>query len=417
MKIATALRVSIALYKSKTLADGSHPLMLQISGNKARKYVAIGLSCTADLWDFKRNAPKRNHPHRKYLESIIDQKKAFYQLQLLALEREQVRPTVQELVKLIKKPEEGGGREVSPVMGVFPFLITLVDSLMACGKVNRAKLYKVLYRSLGIFFGSQSLSFDDIDAAFLNRYEVFLYQKEITDNTINSYFKLLRALINKAIVAKHMSKEANPFLSYSLSKFNTITRKRAMQEKDLQRLIDFPVEEGSNLGIARDYFLFSYYGRGMNFKDMACLKWGQIVNEQISYCRFKTGQEMNFTLRPAAVMMLERYKAITGGKSDDFVFPILDKVVHRTPLQVNNRIDNAIWEVNRSLQELSRQAGIAVHLTTYVARHTYATLLKYNGVPTSVISEALGHQTERITQTYLKSFGADVIDAADKVLI
>ncbi|OJW67109.1 MAG: hypothetical protein BGO68_00025 [Candidatus Amoebophilus sp. 36-38] len=108
--------------------------------------------------------------------------------------------------------------------------------------------------------------------------------------------------------------------------------------------------------------------------------------------------------------ILERYKKTTGGQAEDLIFPILDKNKHLAPQQIENRIKRVLKQVNGSLKELVKQVGILVNLTTYVARHTYATVLKQSGVSTGVISEALGHKGEQITQTYLKSFSNEVID-------
>jgi hypothetical protein len=101
---------------------------------------------------------------------------------------------------------------------------------------------------------------------------------------------VLRALLNKAIQAKRMKKDHYPLDNFSLGKFITLTQKRAMSKEDLKQIIDLPLAPGSKLQVARDYFLFSYYGRGMNFRDMAVLKWKQIVKDRVVYKRLKTGK-------------------------------------------------------------------------------------------------------------------------------
>ncbi|OJW73647.1 MAG: hypothetical protein BGO68_00950 [Candidatus Amoebophilus sp. 36-38] len=404
------MKISIILYKSKTLSDGSHPLMVRVSEFKNRKYLSTGLSCPAELWDFDKHTPKRSHPNRKLLDAIIAQKKAMYHTKLLELESEQRKLSIQQLVQAIEGPKQ-------VTQGSFPFLSEVCQNLIQSGKIGRARLYKRLLTSLKEFTSNKQLSFTDIDAPFLNRYEAFLYKQGLVENSINTYFVVLRALLNKAIQAKKMKREQYPFQDYSLGKFSTLTRKRAINKEDLQQIITLPLDSDSKLHIARDYFLFSYYGQGINFRDMANLKWKQIVKDRVGYTRLKTGKTMNFKLLPPALEILERYKKTTGKQAEDLVFPILDKSKHITPQQIENRIKRVLKQVNESLKELAKQVGIPVHLTTYVARHTYATVLKQSGVSTGVISEALGHKGEQITQTYLKNFSNEVIDEANNTLL
>jgi len=404
------MKISIILYKSKTLADGSHPLMVRISQLKSKKYFSTGLSCPASLWDFDKHTPKRSHPDRKLLEAILAQKKATYHTKLLELESEQKSLSLQQLVQAIEEPKQASGE-------LFPFLLEVCQNLTQSGKIGRARLYKRLLTSLKEFTGSKQLCFSDIDVPFLNRYEAFLYKQGLVENSIGTYFQVLRALLNKAIQAKRMKKEHYPFDNFSLGKFSTLTQKRAMSREDLQQIVALALPADSKLQVARDYFLFSYYGQGMNFRDMATLKWKQIVKDRVVYTRLKTGKMMQFKLMSPALEILEKYKKPLSVQADDFVFPILNKNEHTTPQQISNRINRVLRQVNTSLKELAQAAKVPVHLTTYVARHTYATVLKQSGISTGVISEALGHKGEKITQTYLKSFSNEVIDEANSFLL
>jgi integrase len=404
------MKISIILYKSKTLADGSRPLMVRISQLKAKKYFLTGLSCPSELWDFNKHTPKRNHPDRKLLEAILAQKKATYHTKLLELESEHRTLSLQQLVQAIEEPKQVSG-------GLFPFLTEVCENLTQSGKIGRAHLYKRLLTSLKDFTGSRQLCFNNIDVPFLNRYEAFLYKQGLVKNSIVTYFQFLRALLNKAIQAKRMKKEYYPFDNFSLGKFSILTQKRAMSREDLQQIITLPLAADNKLQVARDYFLFSYYGQGMNFRDMSTLKWKQVIKDRVIYTRLKTGKMMQFKLLAPALEILEKYKRASSGEKDSFVFPILNKSEHTTPQQISNRINRVLRGVNASLKELAEAAKVPVHLTTYVARHTYATVLKQSGISTGVISEALGHKGEKITQTYLKSFSNEVIDEANSLLL
>jgi integrase len=309
---------------------------------------------------------------------IIAQKKSTYHTKLLELESEQKNLSLQQLMQAIEEPKQASQE-------LFPFLTEVCQNLTQSGKIGRARLYKRLLTSLKEFTGSKQLCFSDIDVPFLNRYETFLYKQGLVENSIGTYFQVLGALLNKAIQAKRMKKEHYPFDSYSLGKFSTLTQKRAMSREDLQQIIALPLPADSKIQVARDYFLFSYYGQGMNFRDISSLKWKQIVKDWVVYTRLKTGKMMQFKLLAPALEILEKYKKPTSVQADDFVFPILNKDEHTTPQKISNRINHVLKQVNKALQELADEAKVSVHLTTYVARHTYATVLKQSGISTGFL--------------------------------
>ena len=403
------MKISIISYKSKTLADGTHPLMVRISHLKDKKYLATGLSCPVQWWDFQKHAPKKNHPNRSILETILSKKKADYHTKLLELESEQKRLSIEQLVQTIEEPKQER-------KGLFPFLEEVIKGLVERGKLGRARLYKRLKSSLKDCIGNKQLCFSELDVPFLNRYEAFLYREGLVENSISAYLKVLRALLNKAIQDKRMKRAQYPFEDYSLGKFSTLTKKRAISKEDLQKIVALPLNPASKLKVARDYFLFSYYGQGMNFRDMACLKWKQVVKDRVIYTRMKTGKDIHYKLLAPAAAILAHYRLLASSP-EDFVFPILCHKRHTSAQQIENRIKNVLKQVNKSLQTIAQQAQVPVHLTTYVARHTYATVLKQSGISAGIISEALGHKSELITQTYLKSFSNEVIDQANSALL
>ena len=115
--------------------------------------------------------------------------------------------------------------------------------------------------------------------------------------------------------------------------------------------------------------------------------------------------------------ILDEYRKITGSNPNNYVFPILNKDVHKTPQQIQNRLRKVLKQVNKNMKLIGAELGIETPITTYVARHTYATVLKRSGVSTLIISNALGHESESITQTYLDDFDQDVFFEANKNLL
>lgn len=226
--------------------------------------------------------------------------------------------------------------------------------------------------------------------------------------------RTIRSIYNKAIAEGHAREAEYPFKTYKLTKLNTKTKKRALTKDQVKKIADHKLEIGSKLWMARSIFLFSYYCRGINFIDMAQLKWGNIQDGRLHYTRAKTGHQFNIALLPPALEILDYYRKNQDGSG--FIFPILG-AYHDTEQKVKNRVKKIMKEVNSNLRTVASKVEIDFNVTTYVARHSYATVLKRQNVSTSQISEALGHSSEKITQVYLDSFENTVLDEADKFLL
>ena len=140
---------------------------------------------------------------------------------------------------------------------------------------------------------------------------------------------------------------------------------------------------------------------------MAFLTEKNIMDSRLVYRRKKTAKLINLPLQEEARRVLKRYK----NNSSPYLFPILSNL-HKTEQQRLNRLHKVITKINKALKAIGEELNIPIKLTTYVARHSYATVLKRAGVPTSIISESLGHSSEKITQIYLDSFGISQIDEA-----
>ena len=163
---------------------------------------------------------------------------------------------------------------------------------------------------------------------------------------------------------------------------------------------------------SRNYFLFSFYNMGMNFMDIALLKKSNLIGDRLEYVRAKTGKTYSIKLQGPSLKILKLY--IKDQKPDDFIFPI----VKRTELADQLKdIQNDRKTNNKYLKLMAEKCEINAKITSYVARHSWATIAKNLDVPISVISEGLGHEDIKTTQIYLESFEVDVLDKANKLII
>ena len=203
---------------------------------------------------------------------------------------------------------------------------------------------------------------------------------------------------------------------YSISKLKQETAKRALTEEEIEQFIDADVIEPSSTYDAKNIFLFSFYNMGMNFIDIAYLTWHNIDNDRIFYIRKKTNKPITIKILPPVKDILDYYAQFTD--EDDYIFPILSEI-HKTSLQKKTRVKTAIKKINDELKDIGKIAEIdkSFALTTYVARHSWATIMRRKGFPVSLISEGMSHSNEKITQTYLDSFGKEALDDMNESLL
>ena len=299
----------------------------------------------------------------------------------------------------------------------------LIDYLKGIGKVGTAGKYETC-KSLLEQCGLGKKRFEQVDLQFLQDFEAYMTRKGNSSNSLATSFSVLRAVYNKAVKQKVFAETDNPFKQYNIGRFWKPTRKRAITKEDVQKIQSLELPESTepySLSFARDIFLFSYCVAGINFKDIATLRYSDIQNGRIYYQRHKTGKELNSPILPQTRNILERYSK-SDASPDDYIFPILDRHIHKSEQQICNRVHKVIGHVvighvNSNLKRIAEMAGLHVNLTTYVARHTFATVLKRSGVNIAIISESLGHSDLETTQIYLDSFENFQIDEAMKNLL
>ncbi len=393
--------ISVICYTSKTLSNGEHPIMLRIAKDGKRSMRSLGVSVNAKYWDFKRNQPKSKCPNRDIIEQIILKVKSDISEKVLIknLNKEEFTSST------ILNQEE----EQIKAQTVDDFYKELISNLREKGKIGNSYAYFNSYNSLKKYNKGKRLlyTFSHIDTAFLKSYEEWMYSNGNKETTLSFQFRTLRAVFRRAIEGKVVSAEKNPFEIFKISNFNTKTQKRALSKEDIMKIIDSEAEVGSRREFARDIFTFSYFCGGISFVDIASLEKSNILEMRLIYHRQKTNGAINIKLSHRAVDIISKYSG-----SSNYLFPILDSKRHITPMQKNNRVHKVCSQVNGELKLLAKELGIKADVTTYVARHSFATILKKSGVNIGIISEALGHQDIKTTAIYLSKFDNEQIDEA-----
>lgn len=394
--------VKVLCYKSKTLSDGKHPLMVRVCKDGKKKYQSIGISIHPSHWDFKKNEPNEFCPNRDEIIMLIQQKLYELQKTILSKRIEGKEFTASSLLK----PTATSSCLHNNVEECFSHYI---NELKVQDRLRYAGMYEVSLNSFKKYAGSLDIPFSDIDVTWLKKYETWMLQQGLAVNTIGTRVRHLRAVFNMAIEHHVIDKECYPFNAYKVSKVSQSPPKRAMTKADVQRVIEYQGKTDMER-FAIDLFTFSYFTAGINFIDMAMLKHDNIVDGKLCYIRAKTKKQIIIPLQEKSKEIISHYSDSSVSGSS-YIFPIFS-AYHKNEIQKANRLHKVLTKINRALKHIGEDLGLPIKLTTYVARHSFATVLKRAGVSTSIISESLGHSSEKITQIYLDSFEKSQIDEA-----
>ena len=395
--------ISVVCYKSKVLKNNESPLMLRICKDGKRKYESIGISILPSLWDFKQNKPTRKCPNKEYIERLIAEKVKVYTDKVIEFKSQEKEFTATSLMEKVNKPVKR--KTVQEVFNQY------IQELESANRLRYADMYKCTMHSLIKFNKHLDIPFSDMDTIWLKRYEVWLQSQGLAINTLGTRFRHLRVIYNFAIEEKIVKSEYYPFNSFKVSKLSQTTAKRSIQKDEILSVLNYQGQTPLEC-LAIDLFTFSYLAAGINFGDIARLTKDNILENRLIYIRKKTQKQIKVSLQEQAIKLIQKYSM----PDNPYLFPILSSF-HKTEQQKVNRIHKIIAKVNKSLKEIGERLNIPIDLTTYVARHSFATVLKRSGVNTSLICEALGHSSERVTQIYLDSFGNDQMEDAMKNLL
>lgn len=425
--------VKVVYFTSKTLADGSHPFVVRITKNRKQVYRYTGLSLHPKYWNAVKQEVRRSYPEpdRDTLLKELDKwrKKYTEAAETLAAEDEQ-----HDAVRVFSKAIEG--RKATRRIKLLAYCEELSQAMKAGGQVGNSIVYHDLRNQLAKFIAEAypdaggDVAFDKVTVSFCHEWENVLRATGAEDTTLSNRFRTLRAVLNKAIANGVMKPEHYPFArtiaekhKFQVGKFNTSTAKRAITRDELRR-VEALEPSTDQYRLAKDIFLFSFYCGGINFVDLAQLRWRDLSGtdeagypQRVHYVRQKTGGKFSLRLLAPAAAILVSYRPFTFAGPDSYLFPVLDLARHVTPTQVKDRLHKVLGQVNQNLKKLGEQSGIAIPLTTYVARHSFATALRMSGTSTAVISQAMGHKSEAVTAVYLESFASELVDTAFEGLL
>lgn len=392
--------------RKKALSDGQYPIALQIIKGRKSKLISLGLKCQEN--EFGNQEFKKNHSNFRSRNRIL------LNLKSRALEIIDEFKLNGKDFTLEEFEQKFRGNQSSGQAYVYDFFDEIVDEYNTAGRTGNANVYIETKKALLNFHKNKKLSFSSITTSFLEKFEAHMRSRKNSDGGISIKMRTLRSLFNKAINRDLIPESMYPFKKYKISKLKPQPKKRALTIDEFKKIRDLDIMKIVHVIDAYHYFIFSFYSRGMNFVDMMKLKWSDIQNGRIYYQRSKTKKMFSIEVNDKLKEILQYYKTQNNGT--DYVFPILLRN-NLTPKQIEYRKKKTLSTFNRNLKELARIAGVDKNLTSYVARHSFATILKQTGTNINIISELMGHADVQVTMSYLKDFDNDVLDDASRNLL
>lgn len=391
------------IFVPSACADLQGAICYQIMHEGKRRQLFSDFSVFPHEWDKARSmvAAINDSPRKHLLISI----------------RDGIRQDIDRLNKIIHKFQSEGleysaGDVVSEYYryaaeySLFNFMESLIANLKQNGKMRTAETYASTLNSFRKFRNGQDIMLDALSSQTLEAFEAWHRQRGLSANTISFYNRILRAAYNRA-VEDEIIDDRRPFRHVYTGIDKTV--KRALPLRSIKIIKNLDLSHNPGLDFARDMFIMSFMLRGMSFIDMAYLRKADLANGCLTYRRRKTGQLLAIQWTPEMQLIIDKYPR----NDNEYLLPIIRKK------DVNERsaYRNAGYNINHSLKLVAKKAGIAIPLTLYVARHSWASAAKAKGIPLAVISQGMGHDSEATTRIYLASLDTSVVDKANSIIL
>ena len=393
-------------FRASSVGTGEGTLVYKVTHRRVTRQITTGYRLYPQEWDgthskvvIPSDRDSRRQAYLKALkEKIADDMTLFREI-IALLDCTGGHYTADEVVGQYRIPPETGG--------FMCFARSLTTELKRTGRERTAERYTTVLNSFRRFLAERGdIPLNRIESALMVEYESHLKAEGICPNSSSFYMRGLRAVYNRA-VEKGLTVQRNPFRHVYTGIDKTV--KRAIPLKAVRQIRDQDLRLEPTMDWARDLFMFSFYTRGMSFIDMAYLKKSDLKNGVLSYRRQKTGQRLFIKWEKPMQEIVSRYD--TSGT------PYLLPVIRDMRTDGRKQYKSAAHRVNRLLKKLGMWLGLAIPLTMYVARHGWASIAKSRNIPVSIISEAMGHDSEKTTLIYLASLDTSAIDKANSLIL
>lgn len=392
-------------FRASIVTGKEGTLFYQVIHNRIVRQIHTGYKLFPSEWNAKHSDivwdDNADENRRNYLLSLKRSLSANILLLkniIVGLERKESAYHTDHVLELYNARKESNG--------FISFSRTLIKQLRQVGKVRTSDTYATTVNSFVRFRDETEVLLEEIDSSLMMEYETWLKSNGICPNTSSFYMRNLRAIYNRA-VEEELTMQRHPFKHVYTRIDKTV--KRAVPLKIIRQIKDLDLKDSPLDDYARDIFMFSFYTRGMSFVDMAFLKKKNLQDGILSYRRQKTNQQILIKWEKPMQEIVNKY--------DTSETPYLLPIIRNMQADEWRQYKTAAHLVNVKLKKLGRKLDLGIPLTSYVARHAWASIARSKNIPISIISEAMGHDSENTTRIYLASLDTSVVDRANRLIL
>jgi len=401
---------AIVLDTRITRKDGTFSVKLRITYNREQRYYPVNIFLTKEDWQKTQLEKPRNKfkEHKLYFNKLEDR--------------------AIEIIKTLNgfsfaSFEKQFDNRKTQTKDVLSYFDDYMAKLNEEGRSGTSESYKCASKSFAKFLKTKktkALHFSEVTNEWLTEYENWMVNEQNSPTTIGIYLRCLRTIFNISIDNGTLARDLYPFGKRKFVIPASRNIKKALRLSDIKQIVNYQTSSDGETR-ARDLWIFSYLSNGANMKDIAKLQYKNISQTSISFYRQKTKRTSKQDSKPVIVMMIPEIKEIISKwgvkpvRSDSYVFGFLNSTDEG--LIELRKIQQMTKTINKYMKRVGEGLKIEIPLTTYTARHSFATILKRAGAPIEFISESLGHKDIRTTENYLDSFENDTKLAFQKQLL
>ncbi|MCF8371703.1 MAG: site-specific integrase, partial [Bacteroidales bacterium] len=371
--------------------DGTYPVKLRVFYKSKNKRYSTGLYLTKD--DFEKS----------YVITPVLKRHKEINRKLRDLENELIE-ILENIGDFSFSKFESRVQTKSSENDLFSSFDLYISKLREEKRLSTAISYRSAKISVQRYFNKKTISFEEVDVAFLRKYENYMVSDGRSVSTVGIYLRYIRNLFNIAIKEKLVKSDYYPFGKGQYQIPNTPKTYKALTMEEVKMLLNESVEEGSAESFYRDLWVFSYYGNGINTKDMSLLQYSNIKDNIIFYKRAKTILT-NRTAPEGKIPLIEPLQEIIDKwgndplVKDNYIFPVLKPKM--TDQQILDTMKATNKQIGKFIRKIAIRAGIKTNISMQHARHTFTTVLAQQGVPLAIISQRLTHGNTSTTDKYI----------------
>jgi len=412
-------RLILDTRKNSKKTDGTYPICIRLFHKKSR-IIPLDNYTSILGWDKTNNKLRKSVGINKNMDCDfvgyeLDEKLYQAKQVIRELGKSMDLVSVDRLVELIKdkwdyNPDSELKNKVQNDISLSEWGEVLIQRKEAANSPGTAQWYRSAITALLKFSNQKDFKLYDITVTFLKNFQAFHLGKGNSINGVSIYLRAIRSIYNAAIDEDQFIPIKNSFKAYKVPT-STRTKKRAVSKEKIFNIKNLEYEKDSSLWHARNYVMVMFYCRGMNFIDLVQIQVKHITDLHLFYGRSKSGQPFAIKIVDELRIILNHY--LNDKKPHDYLFPTNydGSTVHFQKYKSQRR------RMNERLKIIANDAGIEGDFTTYCIRHSWATIAKYMGIPTALISEGLGHHSITTTEIYLKDFDNEILDEVNALVV